>query len=155
MIENNRFYWSVLKTRSVTVSVQPREGIKGTAFVVNKIIDVGNGRQTVFLDHLDHPETKGAGPRPLSANNELAIPFKMGNLDFVYISRRTPAIRDIGILISELYKDAKIERVVPEVLCPGDILVFKQDQREQKIRMVDVLRVMYPASESGRGVNVL
>ncbi|MCL4679100.1 MAG: hypothetical protein KJ017_10985 [Alphaproteobacteria bacterium] len=155
MIENNRFYWSVLKTRSVTVSVRPREGIRGVAFSVNKIIDIGSGRQTVFLDHLEHPDQKAASARRSGVNNELAIPFKMGNLDFVYISRRTPAIRDISVLISELYKNAKIERIVPEVLCPGDILVFRQDEQEQKIKMVDALRVMYPASEAGRGVNVL
>ena len=155
MIENNRFFWSILKTRSVTVSVRPRENILGVAFSVSKIIDIGNGRQTVFLDHLETPAQEATARRRPGANNELAIPFKMGNLDFVYISRRTPAVRDIGVLISELYKDAKIERIVPEVLSPGDILVFRHDQHENKVKMVDALRIINPATEAGRGVNVL
>lgn len=155
MIKDNRYLWSVLKTRSVTVSVRPREGMRGAAFSVNKVVDVGNGRQTVFLDHLEHPEEKTLPHRRPSANNELAIPFKMGNLDFVYISRRVPAVRDVGVLISELYKDAKIVRIVPDVVCPGDILVFRNDYQERTIKMVDALRVIYPAALTNRGANVL
>ncbi|MCB9976396.1 MAG: hypothetical protein H6858_02200 [Rhodospirillales bacterium] len=151
MIENNRFYWSILKTRNVTVSVQPRDGVRGVVFAVNKLIDIGDGRQTVFLDHVDSPQ--GSLKRK-GVNNELAIPFKMGNLDFVYISRRVPVIRDVSVLISELYKEAKVERIVPEVLCPGDLLVFRQDEEEYKIRMVDALRLVYPEA-AHRGSHVL
>lgn len=152
MIENNRFYWSVLKTRTVTVSVQPRDSVKGVVFAVNKLIDIGDGRQTVFLDHVDAPQ---ASHRRAGANNELAIPFKMGNLDFVYISRRVPVVRDVSVLISELYKEAKVERIVPEVLSPGDLLVFRQGDDEAAIRMVDALRLVYPEQKQSRSGHVL
>ncbi len=148
MIENNRFYWSILKTRTVTVSVQPRDGIRGVVFAVSKLVDIGDGRQTVFLNHVD---TQQVAPRRNSVNNELAIPFKMGNLDFVYISRRVPVIRDVSVLISELYKEAKVERIVPEVLSPGDLLVFRPAEEQQKIQMVDALRLIYPAQKHKAG----
>ena len=140
MIENNRFYWSILKTKSVTVSVQPRETTKGVVFRVKSLVDIGQGRQTVFLENLESPRAMARSP--ITASDELAVPFKMGNLDFVYTARKNPALREISGIISDLYKDAKLEKIVPEVLSPGDLLVFKQDGDSQGIKLVDTLRVV-------------
>lgn len=138
MIEDNRYYWSHLKTKSVTVRVRPEEKTIGLVFRVTNVIDVGSGRQTVVLDHVDFPQTFSRRYK----KNDLAIPFKMGNLDFVYTSRGNPSVHSIRSLLADLYKDAQVERIVPEVLCPGDLLVFKQTEKSMKIKMVEALRVI-------------
>ena len=53
MIENNRYYWSHLKTKSVTVRVTPKKQMRGVVFRVSNMIDLGGGRQTVMLEHVD------------------------------------------------------------------------------------------------------
>lgn len=139
MIENNRYFWSHLKTRSVTVSVQPKKRSTGVVFRVGNMIDMGrNGRQMVMLEHVDYPKKyyarKGTG--------DVAIPFRMGHLDFVYTSLRKPEIRNVNSLLSALYKDGGVKRIVPDVLCPGDLLVFKQEKDSLRIKMVEALRVV-------------
>lgn len=139
MIENNRYYWSHLKTSSVTVRVQPKKRTTGVIFRVGNMIDLGNnGRQMVMLEHVDYPDNyyacKGTG--------DVAIPFRMGHLDFVYTSLRKPEIRNINALLSALYKKGGVEKIVPDVLCPGDLLVFKQEKGSLKIKMVEALRVV-------------
>lgn len=139
MIKNNRYYWSHLKTRSVTVRVQPKKRMTGVIFRVGNMIDLGNsGRQTVMLEHVDYPKTyvtrRGTG--------DVAIPFRMGHFDFVYTSLRKPEIRNVNSLLSALYKDGDVERIVPDVLCPGDLLVFKQEKSSLQIKMVEALRVV-------------
>ncbi len=138
MIKNNRYYWSHLKTRSVTVSVRPKKKKTGVIFRVGSMIDTGAGRQVVMLEHLDYPEIyhiKNKG-------GDVAIPFRMGDIDFVYTSLRSPELRNVSTLLSTLYKKGEIEKIVPEVICPGDLLVFRQDKGSMKIKMVEALRVV-------------
>ncbi len=137
MIENNRYYWSHLKTRNVTVRVRPKKQAKGVVFRVGNMIDLGNGRQTVTLDHVDCTSIPGR-----FQDKEVAVPFRMGNIDFVYTSSRKPAVHNVKNLLSTLYKDASVERIVTDVLCPGDLLVFKQENGTLKTEMVETLRVV-------------
>lgn len=138
MIEGNRYFWSHLKTKNVTVRVTPRASEQGLVFRVNNLIDIGNGRQTVVLDHVDHPDMTYRRPKKAG----LAVPFKMGALDFVYTSRQNPCIQNVRQLLSSLYKESRVEKIVPEVLSPGDLMVFRQDGPEMKIKMVETLRVV-------------
>ena len=139
MIENNRYFWSHLKTNSVTVRVKPKKQVTGVVFRVGNMIDMGRGgRQTVMLEHVDYPD----GFYTQSTGGDVAIPFRMGTFDFVYTSLRKPEIRNINSLLSSLYKDGDVEKIVPDVMCPGDLLVFKQDRDSLKIKMVEALRVV-------------
>jgi len=138
MIKNNRYYWSHLKTNSVTVSVRPKRKETGVIFRVGSMIDTGKGRQMVMLEHIDYParyhiRKKGA---------DVAIPFRMGDMDFVYTSLRKPELRNVNTLLSALYKKGEVERIVTDVICPGDLLVFKQDKGSLKIKMVEAMRVV-------------
>jgi hypothetical protein len=149
MIENNRYYWSHLKTKTVTVRVKQTAESTGVVFRVSNLIDIGNGRQTVILDHVDFPQTNYRRPK----KDGLAIPFRMGSLDFVYTSRQNPSVQNISNLLACLYKGARVEKIVPDVLCPGDLLVFKQQEKSMKIKMVDALRIVkentYTESKAG------
>jgi len=138
MIEDNRYYWSHLKTRNVTVRVNATAPEQGMVFRVNNIIDIGNGRQTVVLDHVDHPETTYRRPK----SKGISIPLKMGGLDFVYTSRQNPCIQNVRQLLSSLHKGARIEKIVPDVISPGDIMVFRPEGHGMKISIVDTLRIV-------------
>lgn len=138
MIENNRYYWSHLKTKTVTVRVMPKKQPKGVIFRVGNMIDLGNGRQTVMLDHVDYPRASAAQ----QSNKDVAVPFRMGHLDFVYTSRRKPMVRNVQSLLDTLYKGSAVEKIVTDVLSPGDLLVFHQDQGNVDMERVETLRVV-------------
>jgi hypothetical protein len=138
MIKNNRYYWSHLKTSSVTVSVRPKKKETGVIFRVGSMVDIGVGRQVVMLEHLDYP-TKY---RIRKKGGDVAIPFRMGDIDFIYTSLCKPELRNVNTLLSALYKKGEVEKIVPDVICPGDLLVFKQDKGSLKIKMVEALRVV-------------
>tara|TARA_B100001989_G_scaffold47492_1_gene30444 strand:- start:2347 stop:2805 length:459 start_codon:yes stop_codon:yes gene_type:complete len=142
MIQNNRYYWSHFKMQNVTVSVKPKQKTQGVVFRVINMIDIGNGRQTVVLESVDYPEPSAAK----SSNDGFTVPFRMGELDFVYASRQNPSLCDYRHLISCVYPDAKIEEIVPEVLAPGDLLVFKQNKADGSIKMAGAMRVVCPKS---------
>ncbi len=138
MIKNNRYYWSSLKTKTVTVSVEPKARQLGVVFRVGNMIDLGTGRQTVMLEHVDHPKSSRKGNGVGSVN----VPFRMGNLDFIYTSVQSPKIQNVSDLLSSLYRDEDIEKIITDVLSPGDILVFKQDRKTMTMEMMDTLRVV-------------
>ncbi|MFP4097437.1 MAG: hypothetical protein ACLFP8_04695 [Alphaproteobacteria bacterium] len=139
MIENNRYYWSHLKTNSVTVRVRPKIKETGVIFRVGNMVDTGRGRQVVMLDHIDYPKTYHIRKKK---DAEVAVPFRMGDIDFIYTSLRKPELRNVNTLLSALYNKGEIERIVPDVICPGDLLVFKQNRGSLKIKTVEALRVV-------------
>ncbi len=139
MIKNNRYCWSHLKTSNVTVRVTPKKKQKGIIFRVKHMIDLGNGRQTVMLEHVDYPQTY---MQRSERQGNVPVPFRMGEFDFVYTAAMKPALRNIQSLLSTLYKAEKVEKIVTDVLAPGDLLVFKQEKNGMSIKMVDALRVI-------------
>jgi len=143
MIKNNRYYWSHLKTKTATISVRPKRTPRGVVFRVGNMIDLGTGRQTVMLDSLQ----PSGGRYCRSYKQEVAVPFRMGDIDFVYTARHKPAVQDVYSFLSSLYKKSEIEKIVVDVLCPGDLIVFqqersKEDQSIMGLKMVEVLRVV-------------
>ncbi len=138
MIEDNRYYWSHLKTKTVTVRVAPKKRKLGVVFRVGSMIDLGNGRQTVMLEHVDYP----INYHHRRKNEKVAVPFSMGNLDFVYTSSAEPKVQNVQDLLSNIYKNDNVEKIVEEVLSPGDILVFKQDTSSMEIKLLETLRIV-------------
>lgn len=138
MIKNNRFYWSHLQTNTATVRVQPRVyEPTGIVFSVGNMIDLGRGRQTVMLDPVEHPEYARLRPK-----DEVAVPFCMGRMDFLYTSHKKPVLSNVNNLLSTLYKKSDVERIVVDVLAPGDLLVFEQEKEARRIKMIDCLRIV-------------
>ena len=138
MIKNNRYYWSHLKTKTVTVRVAPRKKQSGIVFRVNNMIDLGNGRQTVMLEHVDFPQTY----HRRNGSNDVAVPFRMGNMDFIYASPGQPKLQNVHNLLSTLYKNDDVEKIVADVLSPGDLLIFKQEGKSMNIKMIEALRIV-------------
>ena len=142
MIEDNRYYWSHLKTRTTTVRVTAKKQQRGIIFRVRGMIDLGDGRQTVMLDNIDYPKLSRKPKRQDIYQDAPAVPFCMGNLDFIYLSREQPAFQNIRKVLSSLDKDEEVQRIVPEILAPKDLLIFRQESGSQDIKMVDVFRIV-------------
>ncbi len=139
MIEDNRYYWSHLKTRSVTVSVSPSRQKRGIVFRVGSIVDLGTGRQTVMLENVDYQNSHLLREQ----KENIAVPLKMGTLDFVYASGKKPCLRNVKALLTSVYKGYHVEEIVLEVLTPGDLLVFEQDDgASSKMKLVSTLRAV-------------
>ena len=138
MIENNRYYWSHLKTKTTTVRVSPKRPQKGVIFRISNMIDLGGGRQTVMLEHVDYPKTYDRR----KGDNSVDVPFCMGDLDFVYTSKEKPKVQNVHNLLSTLYKGNDIEKIVAEVLSPGDLIIFKQEGKTMKVKMIETLRIV-------------
>lgn len=142
MIKNNRYFWSHLKTRSVTLQVSPKAARKqtGVLFRVGSIIDTGKGAgRKVTLEHLDYPNAQRIKNK---GGKDVAVPFRMGETEFIYTSLHHAQLRNINTLLCALYKKGEVEKIVPEVISPGDILVFIQDAGSTKIKAVEALRVV-------------
>ncbi len=138
MIENNRYYWSHLKTKTATVRVSPKKSQKGIVFRVGNMIDLGNGRQIVTLDNIDYT----GNYRIYNNSTNIAVPFSMGNFEFIYTSKQQPILQDTNSLLSNIYNDCNLEKIVIDVLSPNDILIFKQDNDTSNVKIVDVLRIV-------------
>ena len=141
MIENNRFFWSHLKTRTTTVRVECRSmEPAGVIFKVGSMIDIGKGRQMAALSAVECPNRRNISLRYL--NQCVAVPFSMGVFDFLYTSRKKPVLHNVNKLLSSLYNESHIETIVPEVITPGDLLVFEYHEESSSLMINDCLRIV-------------
>lgn len=134
---DNRSFWSFLKTPNVTVSVRSRREEPCAVFRVKSMIDLG-GRQTALLEGYLPEE-----PRPKSIKKtKLAIPRKIGNLDIVYTTKTITSVSHVYQVIGEILRNSCSDRIVPDVLAPGDYVVFTKREGSKGSLTIDALRVM-------------
>lgn len=111
------------------------------AFRITNMIDLGIGRQTAILDNIargSHNTQRSS----LSLKKGFAIPPRLANLDFVYTSKSVGTINNARAAIERHHNGASVESIAPDVLMPGDFLVFKDVWDRSKISLSDVLRVV-------------
>lgn len=63
-------------------------------------------------------------------------------MDFIYASPGQPKLQNVHSLLSTLYKNDDVEKIVADVLSPGDLLIFKQEGKSMKIKMIEALRIV-------------
>jgi hypothetical protein len=133
---DNRSFWSFLKTPTVTVSVKRQREEPCAVFRVRNLIDLGGGRQTAMLEGYlpDHDGRKSI------KKTRLAMPSKIGNLDVVYTTKTITPVSHVYHVIGQILRSPGTDKIVPEVLAPGDFIVFVKKAR-QKIA-IEALRVM-------------
>lgn len=107
------------------------------AFKITNMIDWGFGRQTAVLDNFAGSR-RGAG----FLKKDLAIPRKLASLDFVFTGRITGALSDARSAIGEKHRNMKIEPIAPDVLVPGDFLVFRQARTGPRAVFSEALRLI-------------
>jgi hypothetical protein len=107
-------------------------------FRVTNMIDLGSGRQTAVLDNIKSPAYS-----PLSlTKKELEIPRKLASLDFVYTSKKVGAVNNAVEILKAKHSSARIESIVPDVLAPGDFLVFRNIRQTSKVIFSEALRLV-------------
>ncbi len=111
-------------------------------FRVKNMIDLGFGRQTAVLDGLVH-SVQNSVHRALGwPKKDLEIPSRFASLDFVYTSRKFSAVPNAHEAIKARYKNAQIETIAPDVIAPGDFLVFKDMQKQKSAAFSEALRLV-------------
>lgn len=135
---HNRSHWTNLKIPRVTVSVRPRPDPKAAVFMVKAIIDDGRGRQSAVL----------VDPEFLVLETEYImeprrfVPPRLGNVNLIYTGRFAMHIPQLHKALADFYKTSKVEHIAPEVLQPGDFVVFKRGLRGTRGQILETLRVM-------------
>lgn len=138
MIVDNRAFWSFLKTKGVTVRVQPVHEEPYAVMRVRSVVDLGPGRQTAVVEGYIPQETH----RKSNVKKQLAMPNKIGNLNIVYRTKKINPVSNVYKVIAHILNHANTDKITPEVLAPGDFLVFtKKPNSKQKIS-IDALRFM-------------
>lgn len=135
MILNNRSYWTNLKTRNVTVSVQPGYDKPREVYEVKTVMDIGRAEQTIMLDH------KGfvLRGRARSRDFQLPLPLRMDGMHFLYSGNRNKVVRELSHLVVD-GGEYSLEQIVPEVVQPGDYLVFRECSRRDGVILIDAMR---------------
>ena len=138
---DNRCFWSFLKTETVTVRVQRIHEEPCAVFRVKNLIEIG-GRRTAMLEGY----LPLHGGRKTMKNTRLAIPNNIGNLNIVYTTKTITPLSHTYQVIGEILRRSCTDRIVPDVLAPGDFLVFTKKPRNgmetPRELSVEALRVM-------------
>ncbi len=141
---DNRSFWNFLKTNTVTVSVKRRREEPCAVFRVKTLIDLGRGRQTAMLEGYLPQENS----RKTVQKSRLAMPRKIGNLDIVYTTKTITPVSHVYQVIGQILRSSCTDRIVPDVLAPGDFLVFTKRSRRGRQLFVEALRAM-PTGKAG------
>ncbi len=117
-------------------------------FRVQNLIDLGAGCQTAILDNVSFPAVNAAAVQ----KNDLAIPRRIANLNFVYTCKSFSTVTNAHAAIRNTHARAKLEEIVPEVLSPGDFIVFEQQARAEKATIAEALRLKVRRKEKREGL---
>jgi len=152
MIIDNRTLWSSLKMKGATVSVRRQSRSPYTALKVASLIDKGRGRgQTVVLENafpgmVEEDEQLHALGLQVGQNH-LAIPPKVANLNCVFTGRRPRLVYDAYNALREELTSNTLMPIVPEVVAPGDYMIFRHLKNRACFKFAGVLRAI-PVSNS-------
>ena len=147
MIIDNRTLWSSLKMKGTTVSVRRQGRSPYTALKVASLIDTGRGRgQTVVLENafpgmIEEDEQLHALGLQVGQNH-LAIPPKVANLNCVFTGRRPRLVYDAYHALREELQSHNLMPIVPDVVSPGDYMIFRHLKNRACFKFAGVLRAI-------------
>lgn len=140
---NDRILWTRLKIPGVTVSVGEVSRDLCSVFRVRSLIDLGLGRKTALLDPVSFPELEGKDALHRNfPKNKLAIPKKMSNLNLVCTSKGFMALPSLYTAIRHMQAKTKLGVIDPEVLAPGDYVMFEHSCKSFKPKFSKALRAL-------------
>ncbi len=112
--------------------------IREAAFKVMNMVDLGFGRRTLVLDKVTH---KATNPQFI-ANKDIDIPTRLGCLDVVCTTKGLSVFSNARNSLDKLGGHCKLEKIIPEVLAPGDYVVFKDERRAPRAKFSEALRMI-------------
>ncbi len=143
---NNRILWSSLKVPGATVSVRPAPRSPYTALKVASLVDTGRRSQTVMLENafpgmIEEDEQLHELGLTLGRNH-MAIPSRVANLNCVFIGRRPRLVYNAYNALQSELKSEKLMPIVPDVVAPGDYMIFRHLQNRACFKFAGLLRAV-------------
>lgn len=141
-----RILWSHLKVPGVTVSVQSAPKPRVYMFKVLNMVEVGAMGRTAIVQPFDPDDgfemMPMDEPRHSKGKGKLPVPYKVGNLKFMYASNKSIKLTDMDYVLNCTFGGNNVEKIVMEVLSPGDLLVVRPKRDMDGIKSVEALRVV-------------
>ena len=148
-----RILWSHLKTPSVTVSVQRSPKPQVYLYKVVNMVDMGRGGRTAIMQPFDTDDGFEIIPMDEGVNkkSKLSVPHKVGNLKFLYASKTQARMMDMNYVMNCALGGAGLERIVMDVLSPGDLLSVRPKRGGEGIQSVEALRIVNANKKQNNG----
>lgn len=146
---NNRTLWSSLKVKGTTVSVSRAPRSPYTVLKVASLIDTGRTTQTVVLENA-FPGMVEEEPGLIKIAQELshskmAIPPRIANLNCVFTGRRPRLVTNVQLALKEKAGKSKLIPVIPEIVAPGDYVIFRHLPNRACFKLAGMMRAVSPA----------
>ena len=146
---NNRTLWSSLKVRGSTVSVTRAPRSPYTVLRVASLIDTGRAAQTVVLENafpgLEEQEPELIQLADTMKQSKMAIPPRIANLNCVFTGRRPRQVSNVQVALKEKAGHAKLIPVIPEIIAPGDYVIFRHLPNRACFKLAGIMRAVSPA----------
>ena len=142
MLGSTNLNWKAVRLAGVTVSVQPRPKTPYSVLKVGGLVDTGNGQQTVILQNALPSEWEIDLENKAKSSKGLSLPRRIANLNCIYTGRSFGVVGDVTDAVRAVTRNAKLAAVVPEVVAPGDFMVFKHEGPRLRIRFAGMLRAV-------------
>ena len=136
-----------MKLAGVTVSVRPKPKTPYSVLKVSGLIDTGNEQQTVILQNAFPNEWEIDLEKPVKSSKGLSLPRRIANLNCIYTGRSFGVVPDVNDAIRAITCNAKLAAVVPDVIAPGDFMIFKHEGPRLRIRFAGIVRALPKAQD--------
>jgi hypothetical protein len=148
-----RILWSHLKTPGVTVSVQRAPAPQVYLYKVVNMVDMGRAGRTAIMHPFDTNDGFEAIPMDKESHKKtrLSVPHRVGNLQFLYASKERARIMDMNYVMNCAFSGAALEKIVLDVLSPGDLLAVRPKKGGEGIQSLDALRIVNTNKKQTRG----
>lgn len=144
MLGNTGINWRTMRLAGVTVSVQPKPRTPYSVLKVSGLVDTGNAQQTVFLQNALPSEweieLEALAAKRAQSSKGLSLPRRIANLNCVYTGRSFGVVADVADAVRAASRTDNLAAVVPDVIAPGDYMVFRHEGPRFRIRFAGILR---------------
>lgn len=105
--------------------------LEEAVFRVKNMVDTGRSRKTLILDQ----------GTPMAQEQDFSLPSRLGGLDVVCASKKVSLFKNAKKALESLISGCKLHHIVPEVLTPGDYVVFKSSDDGSGAMCAESLRL--------------
>ncbi|MEM7651183.1 MAG: hypothetical protein AAF204_03755 [Pseudomonadota bacterium] len=134
--------WKTMKLAGVTVSVRPKPKTPYSVLKVSGLVDTGNAQQTVILQNALPNEWEIDLEKPIKSSKGLSLPRRIANLNCIYTGKSFGVVPDVTEAVRAVTRNARLAAVVPEVIAPGDFMIFKHEGPRLRIRFAGIVRAL-------------
>ncbi len=135
-------HWNSRKVGQVTVSVNPKPKTPYTILRVETMIDTGVGTPQMVLNNALPDEWQIDIERPLNGKKHMPLPCRIAGINCMYTGRTFGVITDVAESLCAVTRNARLAAVTPDVIAPGDFVIFKHSGPDYKIRFAGVIRAI-------------